>query len=1234
MAVKWTEEQQKVISLRDRNILVSAAAGSGKTAVLVQRILAMILDERHPVDLDRLLIMTFTRAAAGEMRDRISRALEQAIYADPDNDRLQRQMSLVHTAQITTIDSFCSWVIHNYFYLIDLDPGYRTADEGELKLLREDVLRQLLEDFYGKNDEKFLHFVECYAPGKSDDSLKERILELYGAAMSDPWPQEWLNRCARSYQAENEEEMEEAAWYGLLWEAVREDLQEARSLVLAADGLCLEPEGPFHYEEALQSDLTQIDRLLALAEERNYDGTAALLGKPAFAPLSRKRPKGISEEKKEQVKKLREEEKELLTDLGKRYFQGTREEIFQNMQAAREPMEMLVELTGEFMIRFGAQKREKNLLDFDDMEHFALNILMQRGEDGSLHMTRAARELSEKYQEVLLDEYQDSNLVQEYLMNCVSGWSKNQKNTFMVGDVKQSIYRFRLARPELFMEKYHTYSLEDSPEQRIDLHRNFRSRPQVLDSVNFLFRQMMGEDLGGISYDEDAALYPGAVFPEGPEASLYQTEVLLVEKDGEELEDTEGNPEARELEALAVAQRIQELVGHMPVLDRETGEYRPAVYGDIVVLLRTSAGWAETFEKVFSSRGIPSYTASRTGYFSAVEVVTLLNYLRVCDNPLQDIPLAGVLKSPIVGCTAQELAILRSRYPKGKLYHSVCACAAEEESSHEALLTLQGKLADFLAQLNELRDQAAYTPVHQLIQRVLDVTGYGRYARALPDGERRSANLTMLMEKAMDYEKTSYRGLFNFIRYIGYLQKYEVDYGEVNLAGAGEGSVQIMTIHKSKGLEFPIVFASGMGKSFNFQDMNRSVLIHPELGVGADAILPEQRIWPSSLCKQVIRRTLKKECLGEELRVLYVALTRAREKLIITGSMGKLEKYVRSLGRFREEREPLLPLGVRMKGKNYWSYILPALARHRSMEPLFSRYGMFQERENPLYGDRAEFQVRVVTALELAGKEVIRQTGQNLRREVLESWDAGRVYDPEIRRELERRFDYVYPLGYLAELPVKVSVSDLKKRSYHEEEEREDSLFFEPDVIPLVPRFMEEEKKQEYQGASRGTAYHRVMECLDYERADSEEQIAAQIEGLLKMEKLLPGEAGCVNVEDIRIFLDTHLGKRMKDAGTTGRLFREQPFVLARDASLLNPDWPSGTPVLVQGIIDAYFLEGEDIILVDYKTDRVRPGQERRLVELYHVQLEDYAQALETMTGKKVRETYIYSFTLGKEIPC
>lgn len=1219
MGVNWTPEQRQVIQLRDRNILVSAAAGSGKTAVLVERILQMITDERRTVDIDRLLIMTFTRAAAGEMRIRLEQALSQKLEQDPGNEYLQRQSTLLHNAQITTIDGFCSYLIRNYFHTIGLDPGYRTVDEGELKLLRMDVAREVLEEFYARRDERYEAFVECYAPGKNDEGLEDLVLKLYDFAMSNPWPQEWLRQCVLPYQAKSWEEVCQSPWMEQVWQHGRKVLADLKSQVEETLGITQAADGPYMYQPMVESDLALVEELCGISD---YDEMVEALEKPSYARLSSKKDEGVSLILKERVQQNRKEMKEVLAKLGEQYFYVPSWRILEDLHRCEKPAQMLVEVTLAFWEAFSAKKREKNLLDFADMEHFALDILVKR-EGGVCTPTQAARELSQKYQEILIDEYQDSNYVQELLLTYVSGWAKGEKNTFMVGDVKQSIYRFRLAVPDLFMEKFHRYSTSDSKEQRIDLHKNFRSRTQVLDGVNYLFRQIMGADLGKVEYDREAALYPGAVFPEGGDPEFADTELLLIPRETMELMEDQETKTQREVEALAIAQRIREMVGKEKVLDKESHSYRPMRYGDVVVLLRTVSGWAEEFSQVFAAQGIPAYTASKTGYFSALEVVTVLNYLHICDNPLQEIPFVAVLHSPIVGCSAQELALLKNAFPDLPMYLRCQQYAKEGEDE-----TLRRKLKDFLAVLGESRSKIPYTPIHQFIQETLEETGYGRYAGALPGGQQRQANLDMLVEKAMDFEQTSYRGLFNFIRYIERMQRYHVDFGEVNLTGAGDDTVQILSIHKSKGLEFPVVFVAGMGKKFNFQDLNAPVVIHPDLGLGADAVDAKLRLRFPTLLKQLIRGEQKDENLGEELRVLYVALTRAKEKLILTGVVQKLKQRVEACGGLSKRREERLPYSLLSSAQCYWDWVLPAMARHPAMATLYQRYEVFHG--PALFAQEpAAFAIRVVEVEDLVVRQLEEKIHRQYVREQIQRMYGDQPEDPEIYRSLAERFSYVYPYGEESQIPVKVTVSELKRQG--EEPADSDFYYFEPDIIPLVPDFMAEEETQ-IQGASRGTAYHRVMECLDYGRGSTWEETQEQVEKMVTDGKLTEAEKDSIKIGDLVCFLSSTLGKRMGEAAAKGNLHREQPFVIWQPARELRQEWDTEVKVLVQGIMDAWFQEGEDLILVDYKTDKIRQGQERVLAEKYKVQLESYAQALERLTGRAVTEKVIYSFSLGKEI--
>lgn len=1209
MAVTWTEEQQKVISLRNRNILVSAAAGSGKTAVLVQRILSKILDKEHPVDIDRLLIMTFTRAAAGEMKERISAALEQALFEEPDNEHLQRQMTLIHTAQITTIDSFCSYIIKNYFHMIGLDSGYRTADEGELKLLREEVLEELLEEAYEQRDEAFLELVECYSPGKTDEGLKELIQKVYESSVSHPFPEKWLQQCLEVYRVDNKEELRKARWITLLWEETGEQLKEAERIANQARAVCESPEGPWQYEAALDSDLLLIGQIKQAAEQKDYDKTAELLKKPSFARLSAKKIPEQDEDKKIQAKTFREEEKDIIKELSARYFCWSEDELLELLYCCRSPVESLVKLTCGFQEKFSQKKREKNILDFTDMEHFALNILMD--EEGN--PSQAARELSEKYEEVMVDEYQDSNLVQEMITTMVSGWAQDRKNIFMVGDVKQSIYRFRLSRPELFMEKFNTYSLTDGGNRRIDLHKNFRSRAEVLDAVNFIFRQIMTEELGRITYDENAALYVGASYPE---SEKNETEILLLDTKSEE-EDTgisvrSGSQTAKELEVRLIAQRIGELMESQQIVDKETGMLRPVRYQDIVILTRSPAGWTDTVTRILQEEGLPVLAESADGYFETLEIGWMMDYLRVLDNFRQDIPLVAVLKSPFGRMTNEELAQIRELNAEVPFYQNVLETADPEKKTDLPAGILK-KVRDVFGWLFYFRERIPYTAIHDLLWEIMKKTGYRDYIAAMPGGKGRRANLDMLITRAKAFEATSYKGLYHFVRYIDQLKKYNVDFGEAGLYDEQTDAVRLMSIHKSKGLEFPVVIVTGMGKRFNIQDTTASVVIHPDLGLGIDAIDLERRTKSPTLLKKVIQNEIGLENLGEELRVLYVALTRAKEKLILTGTVPHAADKLEACQLEQENsQKETLDFTKLARATSYYDWILPAAVRKTEEVPI---------------------ELNVIGVDTLVEGEVDKEAADYLEKEVfLEKIEAEEhpmaVTDERFRAKIEEAFSYRYPYQGEDQMKMKYTVSELKKYAAASEEEDGEILIPEEEIVPILPNFMKEE--EEVKGATKGTAYHKVMELLDFTKIYTMDLLRENIENLKNEGYLDAGTAGCIQKKEIMEFLNTNVGKRMQNAARAKTLYREQPFVLGVDAKEFYPDQKKGEMVLIQGIIDAYFEEDGEIIVLDYKTDRVQT--EAELKDRYREQLRLYTKALEQIIRKKVKEQIIYSFTLRKEI--
>ena len=1231
MGVTWTEDQQKVIDLRNRNILVSAAAGSGKTAVLVERIVTMVTDKKHPVDIDELLIVTFTKAAAGEMRERIAKALDQRASENPLDVHLERQLTLVHNAQITTIDSFCQYVIRNHFHAIGLDPGFRVADEGELKLLKSDVAEQLIEDCYEKKDEAFLKFIECYAYGKNDQGIEDLIFGLYNFSMSYPWPEKWLQQCKKAYEIKSVEEFLQSEWLMKLTDNLKRQLEDIEEKTEEALRIARTEDGPYMYEDALCQDQAMIRQIRQADNYQDYAQAFATMGK--YARLSAKKDEAVSENKKEQVKAIREQVKKGLKGLQEQYFFGSLESVISDIQGSKEVMSVLIDLTCEFTQRYARKKREKNVVDFSDLEHFALDILVEDN-DGEAVPTQIARDLAEHYEEILIDEYQDSNLVQELILTSISKKCMGKYNIFMVGDVKQSIYRFRLARPELFMEKYDNYPVTDSECQRIDLHKNFRSRSQVLVSVNYIFEQIMARYLGNIQYDADAALYPGADFPDKQSEGedFANTEMLLVDLDtlDEVVEDVEEN--ARELEARAIGSRILEIVGKEEVLDKSTGLYRKARYGDIVILLRTISGWAESFARVLESQGIPAYTGSQTGYFVTVEIQTILAFLKIVDNPKQEIPMAAVLKSPIGGLDAKELATIKSLNPEMPFYEC-CRMYASNPPEGDCQSGILEKLKKFFRLLDHFRMLVPYTPMHELLWQVLDATGYGDYAAAMPGGEQRTANLKMLVEKAMTYETTSYRGLFNFIRYIENLQKYNVDYGEASTIGEQEDTVRIMSIHKSKGLEFPIVFAGGMGKSFNQQDSRSRVLLHPDLGIGCDYIDPVLRVKSPTLIKKTIQRETINENLGEELRVLYVAFTRAKEKLIMTGSVTKIADKIKKWSQICRREEEKISFTELSGASSYLDWVMPALMRHKSARELLEEYGFVNDPAHELYRKEGYFSIRVCPVKELVTREAAHQMAIKVsKEELLERGEH--LLSEEQLKALDQRMDPVYPFEQDADIHGKITVSELKKYSQSVDNllygEEEFFIYEEPDIVPLIPRFMQQ--KAEVPGAVRGTAYHKLLEELSFADASGSRKLNEQIERLLEEGKMTREEIDLIDKRKIVSFANSVLGKRMAKAELEGYLYREQQFVLGVPASEIKESWSKEEIVLIQGIIDAFFYEDEAIILVDYKTDYVPDEQAEILVDKYKIQLDYYAQALERMTQKKVKEKILYSFWLQKGI--
>ncbi|MFB7812689.1 helicase-exonuclease AddAB subunit AddA [Paenibacillus chitinolyticus] len=1158
----WTDEQWDAIALRGQNMLVAAAAGSGKTAVLVERIIRRISDEASPLDVDRLLVATFTKAAAAEMKQRIREALEKELTANPDSQHLKRQLALMGRASVTTLHSFCLEVIRRHYSLIRLDPGFRIANETEAELMRHDQLEEMMEQYYGESgeDSPFWRLVDTFGGERSDVPLHLLIQKLYDESRSHPWPEHWLREMAlmfgpKNYElitgsdssredemtaalaevsegyaeaaaasdsavvgtaaetasanaaepainpadtladtggadialtAENADKAAEAGdegegapaefWLKGLTDDVRLELRGTAELLKQALEITGQPGGPLPYATAVQDDLTMVEGLTDIAENYPWDILFSAFQSVSFGKLKPCKKDEVDPQLQDQVKQLRSRAKERITSLQEELFGRPPERFLEETREMAPVIHALVDLVIDFGGRYSKAKAAKGLVDFADLEHFCLRIL--RAEESApdrLIPSRAALEYREQFAEVLLDEYQDTNRVQEAIVELIA--EPLPGNRFMVGDVKQSIYRFRLAEPGLFLEKYKSFTGDGSgPGRRIDLARNFRSRAEVVDAVNFIFRQIMNEGVGDIAYDERAELVNGASYP-AAEGQNLSVEMMLIDRaaagqasDGEETdaeeaageisaEEQEGELggilegqelETAQMEARAIARKIQAMLDPQDgrpylVYDKRSGSMRPATYRDMVILLRATQQWSPIFIEELRQLGIPAYADLNTGYFTATEVEVMLALLKVIDNPYQDVPLAGVLRSPIVGLTADELASLRISGKNIPFYEAVRAYAQgirplgsteggsdlQEAGEWKPDEELRGKIADFLRRLEEWRSEARQGALARLIWKVYGDTGYFDFVGAMPGGQQRQANLRALYDRARQYENTSLRGLFRFLRFIERMKDTGGDLGTARALGEQEDVVRIMSIHKSKGLEFPVVFAAGLGKMFNQRDLLDPFLIHKELGFGPRFVDTKLRVGYPTLPQLAIRRRMRIETLAEELRVLYVALTRAREKLFLLGTVRSLDKQLQGWSRHLESDSWPLPDDEVARARSYLDWLGPALMRHRDASLWREKAGLQEHSPPALAADGSKWSFEVIAPEELAamGKADESVTIQADRLEALKHLNKVPTFTGEWDVALAKSLSWTYPFAQATAYFSKTSVSELKRQA-------------------------------------------------------------------------------------------------------------------------------------------------------------------------------------------------------------
>ncbi len=1321
----WSEEQKKVIAARGSDILVSAAAGSGKTAVLVERILRRITEDG--VSLEELIVMTFTRAAAAEMRERIEKALRERLEKDPQNQAVRLQLAILPRARISTIDSICQGLIRQYYQYLEIDPGFRVADEGELKVIRADLLEELLTEKYEEADPDFMRLADTFSKRGNDQSISALIAKLYDFSQSQVFPESYLKAQLEESSREAEGEYLGSLWFREALDDIHTTVREYQELFTYAVNLCNEPDGPAKYLSDIEACDPAAESILAAdSYEELYRAVTAI----SFGKLSTIRKTDPCDPvKKELVKSVRNEFKDYVTKTLKSNYLILPPELFrQTVMGGALVNRTFLKLTLEFLGRFEQKKRESNIVDFSDMEHLALKLLYV-DRDGVPVPSETADSIAQQLKEIMIDEYQDSNAVQEALLNALSAERFGRPDVFMVGDVKQSIYRFRQADPHIFIEKYNRYRVPGSG-TLIELNSNYRSRTEVVDSVNAVFGRIMRREIGGVEYDNAARLKPKASYPEnrkfledGTEVTACTTEILIADST-EDAAAAQGSAagagsaanaesvagigsaagkssgagagsaagagaeeqeelKAEELEYRMIAGRIRELLSsrdpekRFRVTDKKLGTLRPVRPGDITVLMRAAKGHAEKLVEILTRNGIPARYDNSSGYFTADEVEKVMAFLDIIDNPHQDIPLTTVLRSPMFGFSDDELSLIHAEYRDYLSSIPIEAAGAsgmlftggpeaeggpEEEDDPEEQFAPAGraasfnekrkpdfwdavqycaagneKLRGFLEKLREYRELSAVLPVHELLGRIYTDTGYYHYVSAMPGGSSRVKNLDMLLERSENYGSTGLHGLFNFARYVEALKKNDFDYGEAGPDTDNEDCVCVRTIHSSKGLEYPVVFLARTAAKTRNSDKEEGIVIDEALGVGADYLDPESNIRYPGLKKMIIRQKNKKEDLGESLRLLYVAMTRAKEKLIITGTRSSkkdadAKDQVRDLGisgdllAAASSSGDKLPVRRITEFSKFLDWILLAAGTDRDALDI-----RVLDREEILKESPAEIRENeeIFSRLEeiRSGKAPVSETGTRFEKELLKIFEAQYAH-------LEETL-----------LKPKISVSEIKHAEIEHLQEQKKAEADYDDISPLADQAaleFEDPSARKLpsgaftaqgragtavpEGARRGTAFHRAMELYPY--LDSFEEDLAEIRSCGRM---LPAELDILDVPALRVFASSGLHDRMKAAFHEGRLRREQHFMAGIPAKELISAQESDEFQILQGIIDAYIEEADgSITLIDYKTDRNVSDEE--LKALYRVQLELYSRALEQLTGKTVGQRIIYSTFLKKEL--
>ena len=1223
--MNWTKEQSEAIYEKNSNILVAAAAGSGKTAVLVERIINKVVNEG--IDIDKILVVTFTNAAAAEMRERILDAIYKKLEENPEDTNLQKQLTLLNKASICTIHSFCLDVIRNNFYEIDTSANFRIGDTAEIELLKNDVIEEIFEQKYLNQDKGFLKLIDTYTGYRGDEALVELILNIYKYIQSSPFPIKWIEEKVEMFNIQNDIDFSETVWGKIILQETKNIIQECILKLNKTKNDTSKFIELDKYTETLNQDIAELTNIYENANswDKTYENILNMNWKKW--PIDKK----VTIDLKNEAKEIRDKVKKQFASIEIIY---NSKEAIQDIKDMYTLLKELKKIIIEFSVTFAEKKREKNIIDFNDIEHFALKILLNENEN-KIIPTEVAKKYREKFQEILIDEYQDSNLVQEYILNSIS----NGKNIFMVGDVKQSIYKFRQARPELFLEKYASYELKKNKKAenglKIQLFKNFRSRENVLDITNVIFENIMSSTLGDVEYNEEEYLNYGANYPIPEEnqnfAGIAELNIIDLKEEKEldiykessnkqedanntaninnEYTETENIEEQERiensvLEARFVAKKIQELLNsNYMVFDKKQG-YRKITYRDICILLRSTSANAPIYEKELSEQNLPVFSDTSTTYLDSMEVQIIMALLKIINNPMQDIPLVTVLRSNIGNFNDNELIQIRLADKNSTFYEAMIKARLVVKEG------LKQKIEKLLKNLDIWKKEQQYMPLDEFIWKLYLDTGFYHYVSLLTNGNLRQANLKLLFEKAKQYEKASFKGLFNFINFIDKVKTNSNDMGSAKIIGENDNVIRIMSIHKSKGLEFPVVFLSGTGKKFNLQDLNETILLHQDIGFGPKLIDSERKIEYNTLAKQAIRIKSKKETISEEMRVLYVALTRAKEKLIITGISKDLHKEL-------NEKEQMLDMyNINKKEKIH--------------SKLVEKYTSYLDWIELVYLNNKDKVSKIIELKEYKKGDLLKEIQKQEKEEI----DIEKVFKEKLEKigkieEISKLLKWQYPYKESSKIPTKTSVTKLKQV---EEMQNVNMIDIEDLVekkeitnikLTAIPKFMEEQQK--LTPMQKGTLMHLCIQKLDESKEYTKKEIEEFVQQLYDNQIISKIEKESINTQVIYEYTESELWQELKEAK---EIHKEQPFYINIPAKAIYENAEEKEQILVQGIIDLYYIDKNGrLILVDFKTDYVKKGEEHKLEEKYRLQLDLYKQALEQALNKKVDRAMIYALS-------